>query len=97
MITVADLSENHVALAFLTDALFCSELETGDAPAGRQLASAIRDALRTHRGWNGCTRAVAAAFATTPTSATRREEWCRQLAERALETSDLWAQFSRME
>ena len=45
MITVSDLNESHVALAFITDALFCSELETGAAPTGRELAAAIRKAL----------------------------------------------------
>lgn len=97
MISVSDLNESHLALALITDALFCSELEIGDTPAGYQLAAAIREALRTRRGWNGCTRAVAAAFAETPASATRREEWCRRLAEQALASADVQAQLSQME
>lgn len=97
MITVSDLNESHVALAFITDALFCSELETDATPTGPQLASAIHEALRTHRGWNGCTRAVAAAFSTTPLYATKREAWCRRLAEDTLQASDVLAELSRME
>jgi hypothetical protein len=94
---VSDLDESHVALARLTDALFCSELETGDTPTGRQLAAAIRGALRTYRNWNGCTRAVAAAFAKTPSWAEQRETWCRRLAEDALRASDVQAEIIQME
>lgn len=97
MITVSDLNESHVALAFITDALFCSELETGATPTSRELAAAIRKALRTHRGWNGRTRTVAAVFATTPIYAAEREEWGRRLAEDALKASDVLAELSRME
>ncbi|MBS2966381.1 hypothetical protein KGA66_25290 [Actinocrinis puniceicyclus] len=84
---MSDLSESHLAMARIIDALFCSELETGDVPTGRQLAHAIRGSLKTHRNWNGCTRAVAEAFAKTPAEASRREEWCRQLAESALSST----------
>lgn len=87
MIVVSDLNESHLALARIIDALFCSELETGDIPTGRQLAHAIRGSLKTYRNWNGCTRAVAQAFAKTPAEASRREEWCRQLAENALSST----------
>lgn len=89
MIGVPDLNESHVALAHLADALFCSELETGSVPTGRQLAAAIRASLRTHRNWNGCTRVVAAAFATAPRSAEERERWCLQLARAALGDADI--------
>lgn len=85
MSTVFDLNESHVALAHITDALFCSELKTGENPTRRQLAAAIRKALQEHRNWNGCTRAVAAAFARTPDTATEREQWCRRLAEETLD------------
>ena len=74
-------------MARIIDALFCSKLETGEVPTGRQLAHAIRGSLKTHRNWNGCTRAVAEAFAKTPTEASRREEWCHQLAENALSST----------
>jgi hypothetical protein len=60
---MSDLTESHVAIARITDALFCSDLETGDAPTGRQLAAAIRQALTTYRTRNGCTHTVAATFA----------------------------------
>jgi hypothetical protein len=85
---VSDLTESHVALARITDALFCSELATDDQPTIRQLAAAIREALRTHRNWNVCTRAVAAAFTTNPQEAERREAWCRSLADEALKAAD---------
>lgn len=86
---MSDLNESHVAVARITDALFCSELETGDSPTGRQLAAAIREALRTHRNWNGCTRFVSAAFAKAPIEAARREAWCRELAEDVLGSADI--------
>jgi hypothetical protein len=89
VIAMPDLNESHVAVARITDALFCSELETGDSPTGRQLVAAIRGALRTHRNWNGCTRFVSAAFAKAPEAAERREHWCRQLAEDALKAVDI--------
>jgi hypothetical protein len=97
MIAGFELDESHVALALITDALFCSELETGAALTNLQLAAAIHEALRTYRGWNGRTHVVAAAFASAPCYAMHREEWCRQLARRALGTSDPQAQFSQME
>lgn len=89
MIAVSDLNESHLAMSRIIDALFCSDLETGDAPTPRQLAHAIRRSLRTHRNWNGCTRAVADAFANAPIEAGRREEWCRQLGESALSSADI--------
>lgn len=86
---MSDLTESHVALARIADALFCSGLETGDAPTNRQLAAAIRTSLKTHRNWDGCTRAVAAAFAHAPRVAEQRERWCQQLAEAALKAADI--------
>ena len=86
---MSDLNESHVAMARIVDALFCSDLETGDAPSNRQFAAAVRGALRTHRNWNGCTRAVAAAFTKASTEAARREAWCRELAENALDSTDM--------
>jgi hypothetical protein len=86
---MSDLTESHLALARITDALFCSDLETGNLPTGRQLAAAIRGALKTHRDWNGCTRAVAAAFTKNPLAAEQRELWCHQLAQNALQGADL--------
>ena len=64
-------------------------LKTDGAPSNRQLAAAIRRGLRTHRNWNGLTRAVAAAFANMPTEAAEREAWCRELAEDVLDSTDL--------
>lgn len=91
---MSDLTEHDLTLAFLTDALFCSDLRLGDTPTGKQLAAAIHEALRINRGWNGCTRAVAAAFARAPKSATRREAWCRKLVEDALDSADFLTGFS---
>jgi hypothetical protein len=84
-----DLNESHLAMARIIDALFCSDLETGDALTDRQLAQAIRGALMTYRNWNGLTRAVGEAFGRAPAEATRREEWCRELAESALSKADV--------
>ena len=89
MIAVSDLTESHVALGRITDALFCSELETDSLPTRRQVAAAIRSALKTHRNWNGCTRAVAEAFTRNPNAAAEREAWCHQLAENALSSADI--------
>lgn len=86
--SASDLTEHDLALAFMTDALFCSNLRFGDVPTGQQLLAAIRESVKTHRGWNGCTRRVAAAFASAPVAAARREVWCRRLAEGALEAGD---------
>lgn len=97
MIAVSDLAESHVALARITDALFCSELETSHLPTGRQLAAAIRQSLKRHDNWNGCTRAVAEAFTKDPHAAGKREEWCRQLAEDALKAEDIPVDLSQME
>jgi hypothetical protein len=97
VIAVSDINESHLALARIIDALFCSELETGTVPTGRQLAHAIRDALRKHRNWNGMTRAVGEAFGSAPAEAERREEWCREIAEHALKDADIQADLSRME
>jgi len=89
MITVSDLNESHLALARIIDALFCSDLKTDTIPTGRQVAHAIRDALRKHRNWNGLTRAVGEAFGNTPAEAERREEWCREIAQHALSSKDI--------
>jgi hypothetical protein len=84
-----DLTESDVAMARIIDALFCSELRTGDQPTKRQLAASIRSSLKTHRNWNACTRTVAAEFAKAPVRAAERESWCRQLAEDALKGADI--------
>lgn len=86
---MSDLNESHRTIARLTDALFCSDLVTGDTPTGRQLAHAIRSALKTHRNWNGLTRAVAEAFGAEPAEAGRREAWCHQLAVSAISDADI--------
>jgi hypothetical protein len=74
-------------MARIIDALFCSDLETGTVPTGRQVAHAIRAALRKHRNWDGLTRAVAETFGRTPGEAARREAWCREIAESALSST----------
>jgi hypothetical protein len=94
---MSDLNESHLAMARIIDALFCSDLKTGSGPTSRQVAHAIRGALRTHRNWNGLTRAVGEAFGTTPAEAALREEWCREIAEHALTSSDIQAELSWME
>jgi hypothetical protein len=86
---MSDLNESHLAMARIIDALFCSDLETGDIPTGRQIAHAIRDALRKHRNWNGLTRTVGEAFGKAPAEASQREEWCREIAEHALGSKDV--------
>jgi hypothetical protein len=47
--TMSDLNESHVALARITDALFCSDLEVGDMPSGHRLAVAVQHSLKAHR------------------------------------------------
>ena len=84
-----DLDENSLALACMTDALFCSDVELGAALTTIQVAQAISEALRAHRDWNGLTRAVRTAFAAEPAEAACREEWCRRVAESALSWSDI--------
>jgi hypothetical protein len=64
---VCDLNESHLALARITDALFCSNLEAGTVLTGSQVGEAVNESLRAHRDWNGLTRAVRAAFAKKPT------------------------------
>lgn len=85
---MTDLAEGHRAMAYLTDALFCSDLESGSTPSEQEISAAIRGALKAHRNWDGCTRAVAAAFCEDIASATRREAWCRQLADQVLSAGD---------
>ena len=87
-IAMSDLDESSLALACVIDALFCSDVEPGVAITPAQVAQAISDALKAHRDWNGLTRAVRAAFAKEPVEAARREEWCRRVAERALNWAD---------
>ena len=81
---VTDLAQRHRSVAFLTDALFCSELKIGCTPSEQELSAVIRSTLKAHRNWDECTRAVTAASCADLTSATRREVWCRQAAEQAL-------------
>jgi hypothetical protein len=97
VITVSDLNESHLAKARIIDALFCSDLETDTVPTGRQVAHAIRAALRKYRNWDGLTRAVGEAFGRTPGEAARREAWCREIAEHALTASVIQVALSRME
>jgi hypothetical protein len=89
VIAMCDLDESHLALARITDALFCSELEAGAILTGGQVGQAINEALRAHRDWNGLTRAVRAAFAIAPAEAASREQWCQQVAEHALNSADV--------
>lgn len=89
MIAVSDLNESHLALARITDALFCSDMEEGASLTGDQVAQVVRDALRAHRDWNALTRTVRTAFAKAPAEAASREEWCRQVAEFALNSADI--------
>lgn len=94
---MTDLTEGHVTLALIADALFCSGLATGDRPTSRQLAAAIRGAQMRHRNWDGCTRAVASAFAANPRDAEAREIWARRLAEAALKADDIQVDIHHME
>ncbi|WP_194909682.1 hypothetical protein [Catenulispora rubra] len=79
-----DLDESHLALACITDAVFCSDLEAGAVLTRSQVGRAVSGALRAHRDWNGLTRVVRAAFAEAPEEAASRERWCRQVAEAVL-------------
>jgi hypothetical protein len=85
---MSDLNENHLALARITDALFCSDVEAGGSLSGPQATQAVKDALKAYRNWNGLTRAVRAAFAAAPVEAACREKWCREVAEEALSRGD---------
>lgn len=85
---MTDLDDGHRAEALLADCLFCSDLETGSSPSDTQVPAAVRSTLKKRRNWDGCTRAVMAAFRDDIDSASRREAWCRQLAERALSSGD---------
>ncbi|MEY9857992.1 hypothetical protein ABH935_003605 [Catenulispora sp. GAS73] len=76
-------------MACIIDAVFCSELEAGAVVTSSQVGQAVRDSLRAHRDWNGLTRAVRAAFAEAPDEAACREEWCRRVAEDALNSDDI--------
>ena len=89
MIAMFDLDESHLALACVTDALFCSDVEEGSALTGVEVALAISGALNAHRNWDGLTRAVRTAFANAPAEAACREEWCRKVAEHALNHADI--------
>ena len=86
---MSDLDESRLALACITDALFCSDVEAGNALTAPQVAEAISAALKAHRDWNGLTRAVRAAFADAPDEAASRERWCQQVAEAALGWADI--------
>jgi hypothetical protein len=86
---MSDLNETHLALARITDALFCSDLVAGTMLTGCQVAQAISDALSAYRDWDGLIRAVRAAFAKDPAEAACREEWCRQVAEGVLTSGDV--------
>jgi len=89
VIAVWDLNESDLALACITDAVFCSDLEAGAVLTGSQVGQAVSDALRAHRDWNGLTRAVRAAFANEPVEAACREEWSRKVAEDVLNRRDV--------
>lgn len=86
---MCDLNESHLALGRITDALFCSDLEAGAVLTGSQVGQAVNEALSAYRDWNGLTRAVRAAFAKAPAEAACREEWCRRVAEAALNCPDI--------
>ena len=68
------------ALAWVTDALFCSRLTCDSVPDGEQLAGAIRDAIAEHDGWDGCMRAAALAHVDGETAAAERRLWCQRIA-----------------
>lgn len=86
---MSDLTESHLALAWITDAVFCSDLEAGAILTRDQVGRAVSDALRAHRDWNGLTRMVRAAFAEAPADAASREAWSRQVAEHVLNRADI--------
>lgn len=83
-----DLDESRLAVACITDALFCSDVEAGAPLSGAQVGQAMGAALRAYRDWDGLTRAIRAAFAKAPAEAASREEWCRRVAEAALNRAD---------
>jgi hypothetical protein len=69
--------------AHQAEALFASVLPTGVLPGRRELADAIRQAMRTYPGPRGCAAEVAAAFGDYPESAVRRMRWARDVIELA--------------
>lgn len=92
---MSDLDDGHRAEALLADCLFCSDLQTGSSPSDVQVAAAIRSTLKKRRNWDGFTRAVIAAFRDDIDSASQREAWCRELAERALGAGDFESEVDR--
>jgi hypothetical protein len=83
----AGISESTLALAWVTDALFCSDLTTGQLLTGTEMSDAIRAALAEHGGWDGCMRTVALAFIDDENQAIERQLWCRRIAVEAWESS----------
>ncbi len=83
-----------LAIARITDALFCSQLAIDSIPDGEQLAAAIRNALDEHDGWDGCMRAAALAYVDDETAAAERQLWCQRIAVDALRRGAGWHQRS---
>ena len=77
---MTDAEQYDSALARITDALFCSQLATGSAPGGEQLAAAITDALAEHDSWDGCMRAAALAHIDDEVSSGERRLWSQRVA-----------------
>ena len=67
------------ATASRAAALFVSYLSAGDRPTPAAVEAAIKHALLTHGGTNGCAADVAAAFGDYPETAVARMVWARGL------------------
>ncbi len=76
---MTEVEQYDSALARITDALFCSQLATGSAPGGEQLAAAINDALAEHDSWDGCMRAAALAYIDDEAVSGERRLWCQRI------------------
>jgi hypothetical protein len=68
-------------LAARAGALFTSDLSARCEYTQIEVAAAIRHAIGTHSGINGCAGAVAAAFGEHPETAARRMRWARAVIE----------------
>jgi hypothetical protein len=58
-------------------ALFCSDISIDDLPTSDEVAAAIREQVRCHRGVRGCAADVAQAYGDHPEVAARRMTWAQ--------------------
>jgi hypothetical protein len=68
-------------LAAQAAALFTSDLSARCEPTRIEVAAAIKHAIGTHHGIDGCVAAVAAAYGEYPETAAGRMRWARAIIE----------------